>query len=41
MDLLVETDEIETGVAHRAARLYKFDRKKYDKLARQGFSFAL
>ena len=41
MDLLVETDELETGVAHRAARLYKFDRKKYDKLARQGFSFAL
>ena len=41
MDLLVETDELETGVAHRAARLYRFDRKKYDKLARQGFSFAL
>jgi 8-oxo-dGTP diphosphatase len=41
MDLLVETDELETGVAHRAARLYKFDRKKYEKLARQGFSFAL
>jgi 8-oxo-dGTP diphosphatase len=41
MDLLVETDELETGVRHRAARLYKFDRKKYDKLARQGFSFAI
>ncbi len=41
MDLLVETDELETGVAHRAARLYRFDRKKYDKLTRQGFSFAL
>lgn len=41
MDLVVETDELETGVRHRAARLYKFDRKKYDKLARQGFSFAI
>lgn len=41
MDLLVETDELETGVAHRAARLYQFDRKKYDKLSRQGFSFAI
>ena len=41
MDLLVETDEVETGVRHRAARLYRFDRKKYDKLARQGFSFAI
>ena len=41
MDLLIETDELETGVAHRAARLYQFDRKKYDKLSRQGFSFAI
>ncbi|MGH7338085.1 MAG: NUDIX hydrolase [Myxococcota bacterium] len=41
MDLLVETDEVEQGVRHRAARLYKFDRKKYEKLARQGFSFAI
>jgi len=41
MDLLVETDEVEQGVRHRAARLYRFDRKKYEKLARQGFSFDL
>ena len=41
MELLIETDELETGVRHRAARLYKFDRRKYDKLARHGFSFAI
>lgn len=41
MDLLVETDQVEQGVRHRAARLYRFDRKKYEKLARQGFSFAI
>jgi len=41
MDLLIETDEVEQGVRHRAARLYRFDRRKYEKLARQGFSFAL
>jgi 8-oxo-dGTP diphosphatase len=41
MGLLIETDEVEQGVRHRAARLYKFDRKKYEKLARQGFSFAI
>jgi 8-oxo-dGTP diphosphatase len=41
MDLLVETDQVEQGVRHRAARLYRFDRKKYDKLARHGFSFAI
>jgi 8-oxo-dGTP diphosphatase len=41
MGLLIETDELETGVAHRAARLYRFDRRKYQKLARQGFSFAI
>jgi 8-oxo-dGTP diphosphatase len=39
MDLLVDTDEHEQGVAHRAARLYRFDRRKYQKLARHGFSF--
>ena len=41
MDLLVETDEVEEGVRHRKARLYKFDRKKYDRLTRQGFEFAM
>lgn len=41
MDLLVETDEVEQGVRHRAARLYRFDRRKYDRLARQGFAFAI
>ena len=41
MELLVETDQVEQGVRHRAARLYRFDKKKYEKLARQGFSFAI
>jgi 8-oxo-dGTP diphosphatase len=41
MDLLVETDDYEQGVRHRAARLYRFDRRKYDRLTKQGFEFAL
>ena len=41
LDLLVETDEVEQGVRHRAARLYRFDRRKYERLARQGFEFAM
>jgi 8-oxo-dGTP diphosphatase len=41
MDLLVETDEVEQGVRHRAARLYRFDRRKYERLARQGFEFLI
>jgi 8-oxo-dGTP diphosphatase len=41
MDLLVETDQVEQGVRHRAARLYRFDKKKYEKLTRHGFSFAI
>jgi len=41
MDLLIETDEIEQDVAHRAARLYRFDEAKYRKLAKQGFNFEL
>jgi 8-oxo-dGTP diphosphatase len=41
MDLLVETDEVEQDVAHRAARLYRFDERKYRRLAKAGFSFEL
>jgi 8-oxo-dGTP diphosphatase len=41
MDLLVETDEVEQGVRRRPARLYRFDRRKYDRLARNGFEFSL
>ena len=39
MEILKELDEFETGVAHRAARLYRFDKTNYQKLTRQGFNF--
>ncbi len=39
MDILVELNEIEKDVAHRAARLYRFDKKKYDRKTRKGFNF--
>lgn len=39
MDILVELNEIEKDVAHRAARLYRFDKKKYDRRKRKGFHF--
>lgn len=41
LGLVVETDEVEQGVRHRAARLYRFDRKKYERLLKQGFEFAI
>ena len=41
MGVLEELDEIETDVAHRAARLYRFDKKNYDRLRRKGFNFEL
>ena len=41
MGLLKELDEVETAVAHRAARLYRFDKRKYERLSRQGFNFEL
>jgi 8-oxo-dGTP diphosphatase len=41
MDILVETDEVEQGVRHRAARLYRFDKRRYEKLAKQGLAFAM
>ncbi len=41
MGLLEETDEIEQDVAHRAARLYRFDEAKYKQLVKKGFMFEL
>lgn len=39
--LLAETNEVEQDVAHRAARLYRFDEAKYRRLVRKGFNFEL
>ena len=41
MDLLIETDEVQQDVAHRAARLYRFDERKYRRLSKTGFNFEL
>ncbi len=41
MELLIELDEVQKDVAHRAARLYKFDDRHYRKLVKQGFSFEI
>jgi 8-oxo-dGTP diphosphatase len=41
MDFLVALDEVQKDVAHRAARLYRFDRKKYQQLQKRGFNFEI
>ncbi|MEL7359634.1 MAG: NUDIX domain-containing protein [Cyanobacteria bacterium J06634_6] len=41
MELLTDTGEKETGVAHRAAKLYEFDTAKYSSLKQAGFNFEL
>jgi 8-oxo-dGTP diphosphatase len=41
LGFLEELDEIEQDVAHRAARLYRFDKQKYRELLRQGVNFEL
>lgn len=41
MKLLIELDEMQEGVAHRPARLYRFDRAVYEELKAGGFSFEL
>lgn len=41
MDVLRELDEIQQGVPHRAARLYKFDERKYKQLVKRGLSFEI
>ena len=39
--VLEELDEVEKGVARRAARLFRFDRARYRELVSDGFDFAL
>jgi len=41
MGILVELDEIETDVSHRAARLYRFDKQGYDRKVKKGFNFEI
>ena len=41
MDLLIDLEETQEGVAHRPARLYRFDRKKYEEFQAEGFTFEL
>ncbi len=41
MEIVQETKEIEKDVAHRAARLYRFDKRRYDRLTRQGLNFEI
>ncbi|MFZ2656168.1 MAG: NUDIX domain-containing protein [Victivallales bacterium] len=41
MEIIEELNEIETDVAHRAARLYRFNKKKYDAKVKEGFDFEL
>ncbi len=41
MNLLVQLNEKQRGVPHRSARLYKFDKERYDKLTDKGFIFEI
>jgi 8-oxo-dGTP diphosphatase len=37
--LLIGLDEMEQGVPHRAARLFRFDQRAYQRLSKQGYLF--
>jgi 8-oxo-dGTP diphosphatase len=41
MDFLEALDEIQRDVSHRAARLYRFDKRKYGQAVAKGFSFEI
>ena len=41
MGIVERLDEAETDVNHRAARLYRFDKGKYDHMVQEGFSFEI
>lgn len=40
-DILSELDEYEVGVAHRSARLYRFERTAWNRLRKEGRSFSI
>lgn len=41
MGILLETGEMQSGVAHRAAQLYRFNEKQYHTMVKKGFHFEL
>lgn len=41
MNLLHELEEWQAGVPHRAARLYRFDKQRYEELKSRGFNFEI
>lgn len=41
MGILDELKEVEQDVSHRAARLYRFNKKKYERMTRKGFNFEI
>ena len=41
MEILIELDEVQQDVAHRAARLYRFDENRYRRLRKKGFNFEI
>ena len=41
MDFIVDLNESQAGVAHRPARLYEFDKSKYERFLSKGFNFEL
>ncbi len=41
MNLLIPLNEKQKGVAHRSARLFRFDKQRYDSLTEKGFIFEI
>ncbi len=41
LKMLIDLNERQKDVAHRAAKLYKFDKRKYNKLKAKGFNFEI
>ncbi len=41
MGIVEELDEVETDVSHRAARLYRFNKKRYNQMVKKGFVFEM
>ncbi|MBK8806576.1 MAG: NUDIX hydrolase [Bacteroidales bacterium] len=40
-DLLIDQNQSVTGVAHKGAKYYSFDKKKYEELSKRGFNFEI
>jgi len=41
LDVLVDLNQLEQNVSHRAAKLYRFDKRKFQRMRKSGLIFEM